>query len=1037
MNLLARATCILLMGGSAFAEGLPSNTAIISALPEITSAGQSVLVRVAVNPAGGALGTPNGAVTVSNGEMPPYSKSCTINLVGIPQEIGECRLDYTQAGSFVITATYPGNGAFASSVASRAHTVRGLSMFGADRTEYVLGESTVVQVALDVTPWLAGPQPTGSINISDGIDGCVIQLSDFPLPNCLYKPSSAGSRFLQAAYSGDNNFPAITSALVEHKIHPRAALERVSRPAPVLLDADFDNSFYIDDQKLSADGRHLVFSSITSLVQGDTNGWSDVFVLDRKTGKTSRVSIHSSGAQGSGHSSNPSISADGRWVTFNSAANNLVSDDTNPYSDIFVHDRNNSTTVLISRATNGAGANSGCGYPSMSDSGSLVAFQSYSSNLAIGSGNVPQNIFMRDLDRNTTERISSSIEGQNPNGTSSSPDVSPSGRYVTFHSDASNLVLGDNNDQLDVFVHDRQSRVTKRVSLSSAGLQSNGPSFNGSVSEDGLFVTFHSQANNLVVNDNNGLTDIFIKNTQTGAIVRVGGNGESWFPSIASNGKTVAFSSHANNLVPGDTNGKQDIFTYNTVTNSIVRVSTTMNGIEANGYSAYPSISADGTQVVFVSTASNLASGDSNQASDVFVKHLGTLLTTRLFRLNNRTQASSHSGGADISGDGQRIAFQSDANNLFNNDREYTRDLFIHDRNTNLTTLISTKSCSEPSVFHWKSPPRISADGRFLAYCALLQNLAGFQVTQIFVRDLQLGATRLVSRAIDGAQGNDGSIDPDISADGRFVSFTSLANNLVTRDDNNLRDIFVQDLTNGRLTRVSIANSAAEANGASYASTISGNGRYVTFTSEATNLVVGDTNGHADAFVRDRETGSTTRASVGTDGIQGNGAALTSSISDNGRFVVFDTRAKNLGGNISGSGEIYVRDTLLSTLTLLSRAASGGRANKASQDPTISGDGKTVAFVSSASNLVANDSGEMWDIFLTERSTGRTTRISETTNLSNANGHSSFPRISDGGSHVVFMSSADNLVPGDSNASLDVFVNDADRFFLLNGFERQ
>ena len=191
---------------------------------------------------------------------------------------------------------------------------------------------------------------------------------------------------------------------------------------------------------ISSDGRYVTFQSdAASLVAGDTNGVTDVFVHDRLTGTTERVSVDSAGAQGNGASSVPSISADGRYVAFLSDATNLVAGDTNGVSDVFVHDRTTGATERASVSTGGTQSDGGCGYVAISPDGRFVAFGSLAANLVSGDTNGTGDVFLRDRTTGTTERVSVTTGGAQGNNFSGSPAVSADGRYVAFESRASNL----------------------------------------------------------------------------------------------------------------------------------------------------------------------------------------------------------------------------------------------------------------------------------------------------------------------------------------------------------------------------------------------------------------------------------------------------------------------------------------------------------------------------------------------------------------------------------------------------------------------
>ena len=412
---------------------------------------------------------------------------------------------------------------------------------------------------------------------------------------------------------------------------------------------------------VSTDGVVVAFDSeATNLVGGDTNGALDVFVRDRASGRTERVSVSSKGKQGDSGSAGPMLSGDGRFVTFSSGAANLVSGDTNGRSDIFVHDRMTGETTRVSVAADGAqGDNNSIGTAAISADGRFVAFTSDASNL------VPQtapgrHIYVKDRSTGAIERVSVDSHGDPAQGfVAASPAISGDGRFVAFASSASNLVKRDTNGKTDVFVHDRVTGRTVRASVDSAGAESNDVSFRPDLNGDGRFVVFDSAASNLVPGDTNGVPDVFVHDLLTGTTERVsvdsaGGeaNGQSVGPGIrggsafgariSGDGRLVAFDSIATNLVAGDTNtcgpfytdiaGEcPDVFVHDRLTGETVRVSVDSGGAQANDASTDPDISADGSTIGFFSAASNLVVGDTNtcpvfpnpgHCPDIFV-HVG------------------------------------------------------------------------------------------------------------------------------------------------------------------------------------------------------------------------------------------------------------------------------------------------------------------------------------------------------------------------------------------------------------------------------
>ena len=337
---------------------------------------------------------------------------------------------------------------------------------------------------------------------------------------------------------------------------------------------------------ISADGRFVAFKSEASnLVPRDTNVSGDIFVRDLLTNTTTRVSVDSAGNQGNNSSFSPSISDDGRFVAFFSAAPNLVPGDTNNSDDVFVRDLLTNTTTRVSVGSAGNQGNSSSSTTSISADGRFVVFDSNANNLVSGDTNNSDDVFVRDLSTNTTTRVSVDSVGNQGNDRSGFASITADGRFVAFHSNANNLVSGDTNNSDDVFVRDLSTNTTTRVSVDSAGNQAIGFSRFASISADGRFVAFDSDANNLVPGDTNNSRDIFVRDLSTNTTTRVSvdsaanqGNRDSYFPSISSNGQKVAFESEASNLVPGDTNNSPDIFVVD-LTNATGVINTSSNNI--------------------------------------------------------------------------------------------------------------------------------------------------------------------------------------------------------------------------------------------------------------------------------------------------------------------------------------------------------------------------------------------------------------------------------------------------------------------------
>ncbi|MFD8499175.1 TolB family protein [Amycolatopsis sp. NPDC059657] len=366
---------------------------------------------------------------------------------------------------------------------------------------------------------------------------------------------------------------------------------------------------------ISADGRYVAFpSEASTLVRGDRNGVSDVFVKDLWTGSVDRLT------DGDGPSYDPpALSADGRYVAFLSGAANLVPGDTNGVDDVFVKDRRRGTVVSVSKGGNATSY----GSPALSADGRFVAFRSDASNLVPGDTNGVADVFVKDLVTQAIERVSVGADGtQGDKLVSHGIAMSADGRYVVFPSAATNLVPGDTNASVDMFVKDRRTGGIVRANTAADGTQGKSYTLMPSITADGRKVAFVAWGDNLVPNDTEDTPDVFVKDLVTGAISRVNTSSDGTLaeasplgPVISADGRTIAFSSISSNLVPHDTNKVDDVFVKNLVTGK-----TTSPTVRGDSFSLAPSLSADGRTVVFGSYASNLAQCDTNDMPDVFVR---------------------------------------------------------------------------------------------------------------------------------------------------------------------------------------------------------------------------------------------------------------------------------------------------------------------------------------------------------------------------------------------------------------------------------
>ena len=414
-------------------------------------------------------------------------------------------------------------------------------------------------------------------------------------------------------------------------------------------------------------------------------------------------------------------------------------------------------------------------------------------------------------------RISIGYDGKESGlGNYYKPSFSSDGKYVVLTSTVSNLVANDTNNAEDVFLFNTKTNQTQRVSIANDGIQANDNSRGSSISADGRYVVFTSKASNLVANDTNDVGDIFLFDTQAQINLQINpmkrisisnsgtqANGSSYSCSISSNGKYVVFNSSASNLVANDTNAKGDIFLFDTQTNQIKIISMGMNSQGANGSSYSPFISGDGTYIVFESSASNLVTDDTNGKGDIFLFYNTFFSTNPIKRISvspDEKNTNDESFLPSISSDGTNIniVFSSNASNLiyYTGDTNQKEDIFLVHMEPTMTTT-QTRISSGPNI----------------------------------------------------ANANNASSWPFISANGQYVVFESNASNLVSSDTNALNDIFLSDTNRFQIKRVSMGIDGHEANGNSSFSSISPDGKYIGFVSNASNLVANDTNNSPDLFL--------------------------------------------------------------------------------------------------------------------------------------------------------------------------------------------
>jgi Tol biopolymer transport system component len=370
-----------------------------------------------------------------------------------------------------------------------------------------------------------------------------------------------------------------------------------------------------------------------------------------------------------------------------------------------------------------------------------------------------------------------------------------------------------------------------------------------------------------------------------------------------------------------------------------------------------------------MSYATNLVSTDTGGNRNVFVRDRQAGKTLLVSAGVQEQPANGESFSPDLSPDGRYVAFHSSASNLVSGDGNGTNDVFVRDLVAGSTERVSVGAGGEGNAESWSAA--ISADGRYVAFTSSATNLVGGDANgdfDVFVRDRKLGKTERVSTGLDGKAANGASLLPAISADGRYVAFVSSATNLVPSGGNGRDQVYVHDRQTGKNELLTVSPKGHPGNGGIGGVWISGDGRYVVYSAQAGNLVKKDTNGKDDVFVHDRKLGTTERVSVGAGGAQANGASsigLGRAITQNGRYVTFESRATNLVAQPSTFFfDVYVRDRVRGVTIRADGAPTSGEARPMAQEPSLSGQGDLVVFESDARDLVPGDTNGWTDIFV-------------------------------------------------------------------------
>jgi hypothetical protein len=634
---------------------------------------------------------------------------------------------------------------------------------------------------------------------------------------------------------------------------------------------------------ISADGRYVLFASTANnLVVIGTNtpipavapAPLNVYLRDRISATTTLVSVNSTGTGGGNDNSWPvALSTNGQFVLFESAASNLVSGDTNKSTDVFVRDLVNAKTTLVSVNTNGLAGSRDSSGSAMTPDGRYVAFISRATDLVPNDTNGIPDVFVRDLQSSNTVLVSVGALAASASAQPAiiSPDISSDGRYVLFTSVGTNLVPGVQTTN-ELYLRDLVAGTT--VWASSAATQAvwnvfgntNSTSFNYTLSRDGRFVSYQTAP--LTANGTTGiilrydavtsLTDII----NTNSLALPLGNNRNL--DATPDGRFVAFIASTNG-VPGT---NSSVFVWDAQSGNTTLASGDSNGqVPSNSVCAWPTLDSTGQYVAFLSAGSGLVS---NTVSSDFHLYRRDLLAGSTVLIdsdtNNAGSLLNTTPVPSFSADGQLVAFESVDAKIVPRDANRSIDVFVRNIGSNSTELISVRDAALPSnspnAPSTLSPFSVSSDGRFVAFSTDAENVVPNDTNgcrDVVIRDLLLGTNLLVSANTNNLPANNFSAAPAISGDGRFVAFTSAATDLLPGDTNKAMDVFVRDMQTGLTTLISVNNtgSGRPGNNDSFSPLISTNGRFVLFHSAATDLAPGSFLGVDNLFLRDRQVGTT------------------------------------------------------------------------------------------------------------------------------------------------------------------------------------
>ncbi|MBN8739203.1 MAG: hypothetical protein BGP24_09465 [Lysobacterales bacterium 69-70] len=1099
-------------------------TTIVSDLPDASSLTQPFTVRVNVAKAAGnpIAANPLGVVEVRDGPREdPNTAYCTITLAGSANETAECQIAPNAGGHKTVTAEYLGYGGFDASSDTEAHAVSGLVQFSAitsDSDPVAVGAPLTVRWTLG--PAFGAPPMTfgGSVVVKDAPD-CASPPSDpahqcsiaLPGNQCSITFNTPGQRTLRLCYAGDGAASPASASLAQNVIASRPTTASIvdvipssAAPfAPVTVKVKVDETPAQGGQPRGAVEIHdgppgdLFTSHCTIVLEGTPGEIGQCALVPTDAGMHTLTA--SFATQGPWAASTATTALDVTQLRIARVSPNVVR-------------TGQGTWVMVDFEISRYLETVPGGYVDVTDGTDFCRIYQAASGGCLWSSTTPglHNLVARWPGNSTYPARDSApfavqvvappitlVSGgvrnyPDANGASEGnrQSLSANGRYLLFKSEATNFVPGDTNGLADIFVRDSKTSLIRRVNTSSTGEQANGESGDFAMSGNGRYVVFSSLATNLVPNDTNGVRDVFVKDLVTDSTVRVSMHAdgsqsvldnefEGMPTSISADGRYVAFLTFER-LLPRDNNIHNDVYVKDMRTGELDLVSTASDETISNFRNHQPYISANGRYVVFASQASNFVPEDTDIGLDVYIKDR----TTRQIRLVSATaagvRANSSSEKPVVSADGRYVAFTSYSHDLAQPVNPANPDVYIKDLQSGAVQ--RAQATGNTLIGGVGNAPALTPDGRYLAFQLSVYTAETGPVMRLYKRDLTTGELTRLDRSSGGPFLLSGGVyAPSISDDGRFVSGHSSNANITLFDWNGLQDMFVYDRDYYLAQRAAL-DDGVRSNGDSTAPVSSRDGGRVLYVSNAFTNTNNDSNGVPDAFLFNN--GVTTfalpygTASLGqnadspfisadntwvalrtaqeffpasdsngkpdvvmTDPVNflffrastdSSGAQVTAgtvlgpvTLNSNGTLVVFRATDTTLtAGDTNGFEDVFLKNRSTNATTMVSTTAAGVPGNGDSTQSMISDDGTRVAFASLATNFAPDDTNGVADIYVKQLGDGSLVRASSAADGTQGNGASSEPSISSDGRYVTFLSAANNLVAGDDNGRIDVFLKD-------------